>query len=648
VNTRSIRILSIISALAIIVTSCFIGATVSGKKSDNTQNAYEKLLAEEEFIYGVNLPWFGTSDTRTRIFGEDAFNGKASSYNHDWVEQALTNIKAIGFSSVRTWVFTGWNGIKLDSNGHAISLTEEFKANFEDYLKTVKKVGLTLNAVLVPHFYQSAADVNLASQIVVNPTATQSYVDKALNPLLDIIKKYEDSVIALDLYCEPEADTQEKAMMTQGTSMEVIRRFISSEAVAIRKILPDMPLLVSAGQNHVVSEYNDLELDIMGVDTYNNQGKTESIKEMNTVYPMWVTECGAKTDTGTTDDFNLNSVLSFYESARNSGYKACYYWHYTGGLELSLTKAVDPSYLRMSAVSLHFKILDYKYEREGIDPELIADKPAMLYSSSSDTVKWICTRDAESYKLEMKIDDGEWQVVEDVFAADDVDNGYGSCSYTFTEMEKTGMYSFRVTGTNFYGLSAVSDVVTYKVTGLSSVTCSPENNLMTNYSFEDGVDPDTNAPVGWQTNHAEPKKFFTEIFHVEAGSREEGTAYKGENAVHMYGGSSGKVFFQNVNVKKNTDHTFTFFAKSIEYRRNNPVFKIIGIDSAGKWSTQLSDQISFKNYPEEEGEETKWTLYTLRFDSKDYEKVCVYIYDGGAEIYMDDFYLFETPLSTEE
>ena len=643
-----IRIISIFSAISIMLVAGFVSSAVKdiSIKKASYKNAYERLLAEEEFIYGVNLPWFGTSDTRTRTFGANAFKGTASIYNHDWVEQALTNIKAIGFTSVRTWVFTGWNGIELDSNGYAVALTDEFKTNFTDYLETVKKTGLTLNAVLVPHFYQSVDDIALGSQIVVNPEATKSYIDNVLNPFLEMIKPYEDYIVALDLYCEPEADTQEKAMLTQGTTMEVIETFISEEAKAVKAKLPDMPILVSAGQNHVVSDYNDLDLDIMGVDTYNNEGKAENIKDMNTIYPMWVTECGAKTDKGTTDEFNLNNVISFYESARNGGYKACYYWHYAGGIDLSLTKATDPSYLRMSATSLHFKILDYKYEREGIDPETIADKPVMLYSSSSDTVKWIGIRDAESYKLEMKIDNGDWQVVEEKLKPEYVDSGYNACSYSFGEMEKTGIYTFRVTATNYYDISAVSDEISYMVTGLSSITCAPEDNLVKNYSFEGAVDPVTGAPEYWQTNHADPAKFFGEIYHVENGSKEAGTTHSGEKFVHHYGGISGKVLFQNVDVKPNTEYTFTFFAKGIEYRSNNPIFKIIGVNSAGKWDTNFTGDISFKNYPEE-GQDAKWTIYTLRFNSAQFETVSVYLYDGGAEIYLDDFYLFETPTEVQ-
>lgn len=626
----------ILSLSAIVVACIFIimlfpaaagGLSAGDKKREVTyKNTYERLIAEHGFIYGVNLPWFGLSSNRSQTFGENPFTGASASYDHTFAEQALTNIKAIGMTCVRSWVFTGWGGVTMDENGYITGLTDEFLTNIIDYLETAKKVGITLNLVIFPHVVQSTTEIDLAFQSLVNPDGRAAYIENALNPFLDAIKPYEDIIVALDLYCEPEADTQEKALVTYGTTMDILADFILAESAAVRNKLPNMPVLISAGQNRTTEFYNTLDLDFLGVDQYDNAGAVENIKDLNTIYPAWITECGAKNDKNYSEEFNTQNVLSFYENARSSGYKACFYWHFAGGVALSLTKNIDCSDLRMSAVSLHFLILDYEYERNNIDSSQVADKPVLLYNSNPRVVKWIGSRDAASYKLELRINDGDWQVVDDNIHADSVDNGFYLCSYSFEELEASGKYSYRVTSTTYDGRVARSDVFSCNIKGTSSAICAPEDNLFINNGFETG------DLTGWKSTS--PPDKVADIYIVEKGSVEDQTVHSGEYALHWKPNNDGKCFYQPIKVKKNTKYTLTFFAKaSGEDLSPKACFSIL---SNASWSKTILPKNTFVY-------QDGWRMYSYDFNSGDEEEIVMYFWNGYGDFYLDDFYLFETP-----
>lgn len=379
------------------------------------------------FIYGVNMPWLDRSDSRNKIFGNDCITGENTTYNHDWVDMAFHNMRAIGLQSVRTWVFTGWNGCIVDEYGFICGISDQFIANLKDFLELSREYGVAANLVLVPHQLQcGSSDLTRIMQTIYNPDALKAFIDNAFIPVLEIIKEYRDTVNALDILCEPEADTQEKALINSGTTMGVMGRIMSAEAATIRKILPDMPIVASGGQNNTNEFYNEIDLDYFGIDVYNDKGEVPSIKGYNTRFPMWITECGAKLLPPFSDDkLSADNFLSFYRNAITQGYKACYAWHLAADTSLSLTRKRDTSDLRLSAQLLHFDILDDYYFKNGISCEEYVDVPSILKGFDNSVLRFIGSRDTKQYRIEYsKNGVDNWAVLDEGFCPETSENCY--------------------------------------------------------------------------------------------------------------------------------------------------------------------------------------------------------------------------------
>lgn len=618
-----------IITLAFLLSFCTAVSVLATKPAEQTKtqpetskNAYQKLLDEKGFIYGVNLPWFGKSDTCRHTFGSNPITGREAVYSHDNALEALTNIKAVGFDSVRTWIFTGWGGTTMDENGNITGLTPEFIPNVLDYMELVKSTGLTINIVLTAHPWQVSDDTNMTMATVVNEKATEKFIKNALNPLLDALKPYEEYIVGFDAYCEPESDTQTMAGATYGTYMDILEKFINTEISAVRAKFPNMPIMISAGQNRNTEFYNDMDLDILGLDEYNDKGQAETIKSLNTVHDVWMTECGAYDDHNYSEEFNNKNLVNFYETTRAEGYKACYAWHYASGVGHALVKDVNYSHLRISAQSLHFVMLDYEYERKGINKDEIADKPVFLMNHDTAVLRWIGSRDAESYKLEWRFGENEeWKVLEDNLNADEIGSGAYLCDYALPDLDKTGNYQFKVTATTYYGKQATSDVFECYLKGLSTATCSDDKNLFINGGFESETDIFTNIS-GWRTN-AEA----TTAWNIESG-----TVRSGKTALHLKGDCCRKSIFQSINVKPNTDYTLTFFAKA-SGKELSPrcVFSLLPENWGG------TPIIATKEFNYQDG----WKMYSYDFNSGDQTNINFQIWIGYGDYYLDDFYLFE-------
>jgi len=95
------------------------------------KNLYEKVLAEDDFLYGIDYPWFISYDSIGCNLGANyAMPSKSHcSFNEQLIYQDLFNIKALGFNAVNFWLFTWLDGIMFDDNGNVLGLDDCFLDN---------------------------------------------------------------------------------------------------------------------------------------------------------------------------------------------------------------------------------------------------------------------------------------------------------------------------------------------------------------------------------------------------------------------------------------------------------------------------------------------------------------------------------------
>ena len=70
---------------------------------------YDKVLEEDGFIYGVNLPWISQGDDGS-TWAANAITGAASSFDETKLKKTLYDIRAIGFTGIRIHLFRGQRG----------------------------------------------------------------------------------------------------------------------------------------------------------------------------------------------------------------------------------------------------------------------------------------------------------------------------------------------------------------------------------------------------------------------------------------------------------------------------------------------------------------------------------------------------------
>lgn len=370
----------------------------------------------------------------------------------------------------------------MDSNGNITGLTPEFITNLTDYLSLIKEKGLTVNLVLVPHIVQNVPNVEnqiTAMKTVLDESYTQSYIENALIPTLRALQDYQDCIIAIDLYGEPEGDAVDTAGLDtenypgRASLLSDITSFINKQSLAVKNILPNVKCLVSSAysqnyQGYVT--YGDYSIDILGFDIYSDTSNVDISNNRieatvaTKFSDRWITECNYESDKDTvaywSEEQFSDIVRNFYNNAKTSGYSACYMWHYSASYnqKTSLVEGKsnnseepDLSKLRLSAQLLHFDIIDYN---NSIGKTAGNDIPALLINDDNTCLRWIGSRQAAYYQIEYKNNSG-WQLLETVQHVFNT-NLY---EYTLNTDFAIGIYPIRVVSYTADGNRRISNVI---------------------------------------------------------------------------------------------------------------------------------------------------------------------------------------------
>ena len=262
---------------------------------------YDKVLEEDGFIYGVNLPWISQGDDGS-TWAANAITGAASSFDETKLEKTLYDIRAIGFTGVRIHLFRGLQGLTLDENGLVSGVSEELTKNLETLLKLAKEYGLNLAFVLLPGTAQTfelkgKATYDKVSQVIANP---DTYIENVVAPVCEILSSYPDVVLSVDVLSNPEGEIYDTSKI-YGTSWNVVQNFIKKNAAAVKKALPNVPVMASSADRDQTADkaglFNNLGLDVIGVTNYNSAGEVTKAKDLHTTEPVWLVDMGLADDT---------------------------------------------------------------------------------------------------------------------------------------------------------------------------------------------------------------------------------------------------------------------------------------------------------------------------------------------------------------
>lgn len=635
------KFIGIIMAAVLVTGTAFAASQVGNVLKSKTYDClYDKLLAEKGFIYGVNEPWVGSGHTTNCAIGGKTIdellgNGRTHESPVDEYRRAFTNIKAIGYDAVKIWLFSGLNGIRVTEYGDILGYDDYFWDDFTAVMDIAQELGLAVDLTILPHQesylstqYTYASDgqmlYNALTQFVVNPDYRQNYLDKIIKPLCRKLNSdYRDTILSITVYCEPEGDTYGdtngtdiSGNYTYGTSWEQLCDFMNDAVACVKEYLPKVPTTVTSGWNpYKTYNYNDVDVDVVGVDVYNNSGNVPNPVDSMVNKPMWLTEFGPDNSDGYnhSDTFQMAYAVNFYDNAIEAGYTGAFQWMFSGTAPETITR--DPqsySQLRPVASIMHYRFIDEANERNGIDGDTVADKPALLYGDDALTLQWIASRNAESYSVELSYDGGKnFTKFADYTDVSAITNSSNICGVDISTVTQGRDITFRVTVTTEDGLIAVSDPLTMFI---PKFTCSDEKNLIVNGGFETG------DFTGWIADAG-----MTVVKGEEVGDTHRGDyCFKlpGDRANYQWKGIS-----QIVQLEANTTYRITYYSKHTDDKYNK-LFKV------------YSDTTSYIN--DLIGRGGEYTMNTYTFTTGDTaEEVTVRFANDYEPIYIDSVYLFK-------
>ena len=675
---------SVLSFVLILALLSSLLGTYAETKSDVSKEkkwlTFSELVAEKGFVNGVQQGWFIQSSPGNDI-GHTVRDGYTHcQYKDELFMKVLYDCKAMGYDIFKTWLNYNFDGMRYDKDYRVVGIDADYLVNLEKIIKMAKDAGLYLCFSTFNHCEGTMSD-DVSSykyermiQYIYNEDARNMVFKNWLLPILNLVSKY-DNVVLIDLYTEPEADGGEWGL-PNGTSWKVMREFLKAQNDFIKEHNPRLETYVSSTLSpdtqteKFYNYYSGLGLDYYGRDEYNDCGAVTDTAEVFLDAPLIYGEVGIDhTNQKGTDDYVSNCMSKYYQNAVNNGLKAGFWWCYGFPSTNNKMSLVDSKYRPRSAtVTSRFWQLDREYALAGLE-DVDMDKPAVAYSTN-ESIIWMGSRGAQMYRLERRYDDGDtWTKILDFDAEKNNSYEYSTLMYEAKDLtaEPGNKYRYRVVAISPQGVEVASD--DSNVVDCKQVICSDEENLIKNHSFEiegdAGFSSSPTPEIGkWYKLSQSQTNELTMMKYITNGTEGEET-HSGTHSIYK-----PKRLYQVVNLKPNTDYTYTFFVKfvNIKTRTEGEWDVFYGIvkntPSNDEWDIfekGADKQFLYPSYFDDQkfNKEVKdgdWHRFTYFFNSgeadpgKDTIKVKIaftgtYVTkeeNRNLDWYLDDFYLFET------
>ena len=617
---------------------------------------FDRLMAEDGFIYGIDWDWFGLWTTNVNALGDDQVYGYKSRYRPAYVERALYNMHAMGNNAMGTWLGPK-TCFKFDlTTGLVVGLDPKFEENLINLLESCRKTGMDLVPALLSHgdgghyFSESALDKESSEmfdfliRFYYEGEAQDAYFKNWVEPVCEILSRYQDviPIVALTIENGTEINDIETGEMyySRGVTWDVFASLNNRLHDTVKKYMPNVLTSVEdVGNPSYMFKYNDLKVDIISPQKYESDGTFPDNAQ-------WM-----KTRAGYLGEFNyahggdymdisldaLDLIMQkFYKDARQKGYLGAFHfiWSYQDPSRWSyfLTGNSDKyDSLRNFAVPVSYIINDLKNEHRGITDK--KDAPSLFYNNESTTTYWIGCRNAESYILERSDNGGKWKVIaKDI---DPVDNSLtnGLVTYNDETLPTTGDYRYRVAAVYEDGEKVYSDAgnVTRCYVPVEKLLDS-NGTYVGDFEKGDAIFSSEKASIAFDKNFDAFKwlsngKIGKIIDGGKTGKCLYGNTADGTSAAAGYSAQ----WIYNLNVTPNADHELSFYLKKGSTGRIcfaiRPVVDGEHLEQVGYIHSSLGA---------EETEE-EWVRNFFTFTAPDSGQIAVYTrISGDGEFWVDD------------
>jgi hypothetical protein len=198
---------------------------------DPTNNGKNRLPlrngTENVFASGVNLAW--------KNFGNDL-----DSFDETYFAGVFDDIKEAGGNSMRWWLHTnGKNSPTFSADGKVTGIEIKEIIAMRKALDMAYERGIVISMCLwsFDMLQNQGQNQSQMKQLIENKTYTQTYIDKALIPILQEIGNHP-AVMTWEIFNEAEGMTTEFGWADMRTQMKYIQQFVNLVAGAIHRNAP--------------------------------------------------------------------------------------------------------------------------------------------------------------------------------------------------------------------------------------------------------------------------------------------------------------------------------------------------------------------------------------------------------------------------
>lgn len=651
------RIVSVVLSLLTIMALLYVPATTvsaaeTGKKEWKT---FDELVEEKGYLNGIQRPWIIQNSTGNDIGTSIVTNYGKTNYNDEMFYETFRNAKAMGFDIVQFWLTYQHGGILFDSKCQVIGLEPTFAKNLPRVFEIAEECGVYLCLGIINHtesqtygYSGTTYRYEEINRFMHNEKQTKYFVDNWLTPVIEMTKDHENIIMA-NVFVEPEANGGRWGLQT-GASWENLCKFMSAVNDKIHEINPRIKTFAGATNdiNTIYKYYEDIDFDCYGYDFYSEGNSAHDTKELYLNKPLVYGEFGIdgnnKMNTRN-DEFMTAYFDNYLDTIADRGVKAGFYWYY--GFNGAAQSVVDnQGRPRPFTWSTRAWSLNQEYARTGYDG---IDTPEFMHSTSG-AIRWYGSRGATTMMMQRSRDGKQWETVltfnpDDPAATQKYEFATLMYQWVDPSAEEGKMYYYRAVasdGTN----TRASDAICIKS---DKVTCSEEENLIKNYSFEEApikLRNKTNGKIGEGVDGwiiCDQHNF--DSTHVTNGTAGADT-YTGTGSVKQI-----TKLHQAVTLKPDTNYTLTFHLKytavagdygtSVSFVSNFP--ETSDADPSQGYVNTLIGSIK----PKTVNQNSTWVRYTVNFNSGNITdtRLMFYSYQIPKTPYewmVDDVYLFES------
>lgn len=515
-------ILSVAVAVSIVSVTPLGAVTGTADKADivfdfekeGYNNALDKLLKEDGFIYGIDYNYCGTNTNQFASLGKNLILDISPSWSEYTANIDIYNMKAMGFNAIGWWLLGHCEGVNFDADGYATGLDEQFLTNLRQLLDICRKYDMKMVPLLQTHGnahnYGNGNGTESASRInhkyfkfYWDQTARDIYIENVINPILDVFAEYQDVIIVISLLVENSANLVQDADAgysrgNTGTTWENWKKLVNDLHAASKAKLPNIPTTMEeggvaddkSGTQENLYRQNQLDVDFISHNFYTSTGNMMAHGAGLTTKPGIVGEYnGGGPGDAASASYWAGIKQKFMVTAKQGGWLGAFLFSYkAGGVDYEMMTGATTEYNTFHgwATSFRYAILDEIYKHKGITRDAV-EASVPLANKGSNEVYWIAGRGATLFELQRSDDGGTtWKTIAKDLSVDDysIDNGF--VKYTDETLKEGIEFCYRIVSYDDEGNSVIgkaNNVAEYFV----------PVNILENGSFEDGL-------TGWENN----------------------------------------------------------------------------------------------------------------------------------------------------